>query len=159
MSNAVFSSVLLLLVGAAVWGARDWDLQARLFPWAIGIPLAVLLVIEAVRSLRQPKLAAAVSGGATATSEEDAGELDLSTPEARRRFALICGWLLGFAVSIWLLGFPVGGTLAAAAYLRLTAREGWLATALLCVGIAAFFYLGMEFLKVPFPPGLLLEAR
>jgi len=42
----LFDLVILLFFVYLVWEANEWKLQARLYPWVIGIPMVVLAVIH-----------------------------------------------------------------------------------------------------------------
>ena len=155
----IFTLALLIIVGAAVWQAQEWQIKARLFPWAIGLPLmgllAALLVTQVMRQLRASSAVAAEQSVAVEHPAEAADPLRAA--DARRRGLTIVGWLLGFLAAIWLLGFPVGGTLGTLAYLKVAARERWpFSVAISCV-TAIFFALMIYGLNTPFPMGVLLE--
>jgi hypothetical protein len=147
--DILFNLVLVLVIGWGVFEARQWDARARLFPWAIGIPLLALLLIHLALQVR------AVAGAPRPVN----GDLDygVNPAVARRRTAVMVAWLLGFAVVIGLLGFAVGGTLATLAYLRLAARERWPISLAITAGTGAFFVVLIRLLNIPFPPGILLE--
>lgn len=175
--DSLFTVALLLVVGWAVWEGRVWPLKAQLFPWMIGFPLLVLLLIQlglSLRAARRPvveskpdaAVSAAVTGTAatTATVETDAeaGAEQLQARKvdpamARRRLVAIVAWLLGFAGAIVLLGFPIGGTLMTFAYLKIAGREGWGISLGVTAGAAAFFWATVRLLNVPYPQGLLLD--
>lgn len=149
----IFTVLVLVVVGAAVWDARQWEIKARLFPWSIGIPIvgltAILLVTQIVRLVK-----------ARRTDQPHAGVSGMTEAQfavARRRAISIVGWLLGFLAAIWVLGFPVGGTLGTLGYLRWSARESWRMTLAISAGTAVFFMLMDKGLHTPFPPGTLFE--
>ena len=154
----IFTLALLIIVGAAVWQAQEWQIKARLFPWAIGLPLmgllAALLVTQVMRQLR----ASSVVAEQSVAVERPEGAADaVRVANERRRGFMIVGWLVGFLAAIWLLGFPVGGTLGTLAYLKLAARERWPISGAISAGTALFFALMIYGLNTPFPRGALLE--
>jgi hypothetical protein len=58
---------------------------------------------------------------------------------------------------VWLLGFSLSIALITFLYLKLDARENWVVSAVLTSAAWIFFYgLFDYFLRIPFPPGLLL---
>lgn len=144
-----FTLLLLAIAAWTVWEARDWDIRARLFPWAVGIPMLALLGVQLVQTLRIRTTDTMLEAIAPEGVEPDA---------ALPRTLSILGWLLAFAVGAWLLGFPIGLTLLTFVYLRLVAREGWAVSLGVTIGTAVFFWLLTGPLTVPFPPGLLLRA-
>lgn len=148
--DVVFMVLLLLLSAWALFEARQWDIRARLFPWAVGFPVVALLLIQIATTLR-----AGIAGSGNSMGESAFDELAHS-PEARRRTQLILVWLLVFAVLIYLLGFPYGSTLSTFLYLKISAREGWPISLAITAGTAAFFAALVLLLYVPFPPGVLL---
>lgn len=150
LREKLFTLAVLVVVAAAVFGARDWELKARLFPWVIGFPvlgLAALLLLLQVTGLAQPSRSLADLNL----------QSDLEPAVARRRGLAIVSWLLGFAAAVWLLGFPLGGPLATLAYLKGAARERWPLSLALTAGTAAVFWLMANVLYIPFPQGLLLD--
>jgi hypothetical protein len=150
----LFTAALLAMVCWAVWEGRDWTIKPRLFPWAIGIPLAGMLAAQLVMLVirRQQELPATA---AEPTADEVEGRIEAE--RARRRGISIVGWLLGFLGAIWLLGFPAGGTLGTLAYLKLAAREKWPISLAIAGGTAVFFALMINGLNTPFPRGTLFE--
>jgi tripartite tricarboxylate transporter TctB family protein len=172
-AEVVFTALLLVVIGLAVWTAQAWGIRARLFPWAIGIPLLVLLsallVTLVARQVRAASAKSAGLAGQLAATEapvvEPSAEAGGGGPtaeagaeaRARRRGLVLVGWLLGFLAAIWLLGFPVGGTLGTLAYLKLAARERWPISLSLTAGTAVFFLLMVRGLNTPFPAGTLFE--
>jgi hypothetical protein len=172
-AEVVFSALLLVVIGLAVWNAQAWGIRARLFPWVIGIPLlvllAALLVALLARQVRaasgQPAALAGQSASAEAPPVEQSGEVAEGGPTdesgaealARRRGLMLLGWLLGFLAAIWLLGFPLGGTLGTLAYLKLAARERWPISLGVTAGTGLFFLLMIKGLNTPFPAGTLFE--
>ena len=93
----------------------------------------------------------------TAHAEEE--EPEIPAHVANRRTADMFGWIIVYFLAIWLLGFPVGGTLCSFLQLKFASKEKWPITIILTVGLWAFVYLLFErTLHVPFPPGYLLEA-
>jgi putative tricarboxylic transport membrane protein len=146
VQDIAFTILLMVVIGVAVWDAQKWEIKARLFPWVIGIPLlgmlAVLLAVQLARHLRDADL----SGGGIA--------MDAT---ARRRAYAIIGWLLGFLAAIWVLGFPIGGTLGTLAFLKFGAREKWPISLAISAGTAIFFVLMINGLNTPFPKGTLVE--
>ncbi|MGH8642546.1 MAG: tripartite tricarboxylate transporter permease [Burkholderiales bacterium] len=146
-----FSVVIVVVLAAALWESRDFGFRAGLFPWAIGIPVLALAAIHLALQLagkeRLPE---------SAPSDADHG---LPRAEMIRRTRDIFGWIVGYLAAIWLLGFTLGGTLCTFLALKLGGRERWPITLVMTAGVAAFIYLVFERgLRVPFPPGQLLEA-
>jgi hypothetical protein len=74
--DLLFTFLLVLFVAWVVWEARDWPFRARLFPWAIGIPVLVMAVIQlglAVRAaLRAQAVAVQPAGAPAAAAAEPA---------------------------------------------------------------------------------------
>ena len=152
--DVVFTIIIIAVIGAAVWEARTWELKARLFPWAIGIPTLGLLVALLVR-----QITALISASPDRVAVQPAPvETDKAQDAlARSRTFSIVGWLLGFLAAIWLLGFPAGATLSTLAYLKLAAGERWPMTLAISAGTAAFFAIMIYGMNTPFPRGPLFE--
>lgn len=157
--DALFSLFLVLVFAWAVWVARDWQFRVRLFPWAIGIPILALAIAQLALDLRR--------GRRPVTSDKAADTRPPATPETsveieppldptlvRRRTASIVGWILGFFLAIWLLGFPIAVPLCTFLYLKFAARENWLISILLTAVAWGFLYgLFERMLHLPFPEG------
>jgi len=185
--DLLFSCLLVLFLVWVVWEARDWPFRARLFPWAIGIPVLALAVMQvglAVReSMRRAPALAAGPRGAAATSapaEPAAGPRDsdaaavaaaldaaieeqphteVAADVARQRALMISAWLLAFFFGIWLLGFKLGSTVMTIAFLRFGSHESWKLSLIFGVATYLFFLLVFDLaLNVPFGPGLIAET-
>jgi hypothetical protein len=144
---AFIVAIILLLVGA-IWQAQEWPFRTRIFPMVIALPLlllTVVLLVAKIRGLRDPS-----PGVLEAPVDEIAPQV------ARQRTLGILGWLLGFGGLIWLLGFPIGGTLGTLAYLKVGARERWPISLAISGGTALFFVAMINGLHTPFPSGALL---
>jgi Tripartite tricarboxylate transporter TctB family len=136
----LFALAICLLAIWAVWEASAWDLQARLMPWMIGIPTALfagaVTVQEFIAMMRAANGDEAVSVAdreLEKTTAKDAEEIPDREGE-RRRTAVIMGWIFGFALGIWLLGFHLGAPLATLLYLKVGWRESWSMTLTLTIG-------------------------
>jgi Tripartite tricarboxylate transporter TctB family len=130
-----------------LYAASAWQLQARLFPWVVAVPLLGLSAARLVITLR--------SSTAVSTSSASA-ELGLWNPLARRETGRLVAWLAAFLVLIWLFSFLIGLPLAMLAYLKGESRERW--PVAIGLALATFGYLYAVFdqvLHVPWPPGLI----
>jgi hypothetical protein len=133
--------------------AQDWRMQARLYPWAIGIPMLILAIVQVILDLKGHKAKAS----ADATPMDFQFTKDIDPVTARKRTFIMFGWLIGFFFAIWLLGFPIAITLMMFTYLKFQGRESWGLSIALTV-IAWFFFWGLfvRLLHLPFPDGLVV---
>ena len=139
------SVAAMLAAGYAVFAATGWPWKAALFPLVIGIPLFCLAATELLWNFFGKE------------TRQEAMEVTLSTDAAaRRRVALVAGWVLAFFAAIALLGFPIAVPLFVFLYLKLQGGEGWAMTIGLTAGVFALFYgLFDALLHLPFPAGWL----
>jgi hypothetical protein len=150
-SEALFTLGIGLVFAWALWQSAGWPMQAGLFPWLIAGTMLVLSVVQLGHTLRGqwrasgPMLAAVV--------------YDLPLEVVRRRTLVIVGWILGFAATIWLLGFPLAVPLLTFLYLKYGAREGWpLSVGLAAVTGVLFYGVFVQVLNIFFERGLLFRA-
>ena len=118
-----FSFLVLVFFCYLVWEAGEWRLQARLYPWAIGIPMILLAIINIVQELRGPK-----EEGESASSNAPADFQLTQTVDwavAARRTANILTWIVGFMAGIWLIGFSITVAGMTFGYLKIQSKEGW----------------------------------
>ncbi len=118
-------AILTLLVLASfvfgVWDAGQWAIQARLFPWVIGIPAVILcagqLLADLFQRLRPEEM------------DDLRGAMDLpvdrSVPVSvvAKRAANTFAWISGLFAGIWLVGFVLSVPLFVFLYLKLQAEE------------------------------------
>lgn len=150
--GGVFSLALSFVLFGAVLSARAWPGEARLFPWAIGLPALLLSILQTVAAF----FTRSSQGG------DEMGIMDLPVDSelpgaiVLRRAASIFAWVLGLFLAVWLLGFIVSVPLFVFSYLILQGREKWL-LALSYVAIVSLFFLGVfhYFLSIPWPPGII----
>jgi hypothetical protein len=146
--SAIFTLVITVLVAAGLYTSRDWSLQARLFPWTIGIPALGLCLIQLFMDLR--KLA---RPGSQAV-DDDQGIMDLKVDKevapALRRAANIFAWISGLFAGIWLVGFLVSIPLFILFYIRFQSRETW-SSSLAWTAVTVGFIIGLfhYILRVP----------
>lgn len=155
--DLMFAVVLLVLVSTAVLQATEWALKPRFFPLAIGLPVIGLLVLQVVQTtvaLRRPSVSE--SGGPRQATTVDPSTQPDSIDEIRLTLQ-ISGWMLASLLAVWILGFPIGGPVAAAAFLRLGAREAWKFVIGVGSGMALLMYILVYVLRIPFPNGLLFD--
>lgn len=145
----VFGLVLVALFAYAAVTARGYPEEARLLPLAVAIPGLVLALLHVGTSLRPQ----------TAAIPEPPDENEpLTTAERTRRTGQIAAWIAGIFLAIYLVGFQIAVPIAAVAYLRVMAREGWLISAIvaaLCWGLV--FGIFDRVLHIPLPTGQLLR--
>jgi hypothetical protein len=127
-------------------------MQARLYPWAIGIPMVILALVQVILDLR----------GYKAKETSDGAPVDFQFTQtiepalARRRAITMFSWLLGFFLLVWLLGFEYGIPLMVFSYLKFQSNESWVLSIILTVLAFGFFWvLFVKLLTLPFPQGLI----
>lgn len=150
--QAIFSFVFLIFFIVFAYQAKDWRLQARLYPWVIAIPMVVLALIQVIFDLkgieRKQEDAAPVDFQFTQTTVEP--------KEARRRAINIFGWFFGFFGGIWLVGFSIAIALMVFGYLKIQSNEKWPISIILTVlAWVSFWGLFVKLLNLPFPDGMI----
>jgi putative tricarboxylic transport membrane protein len=150
---AIFSFCALIFFCVFVYMAQDWRMQARLYPWAIGIPMLILAIVQVILDLKGVQ----AKPSADATPMDFQFTKDIDPVTAKKRAITMFAWLLGFFFGIWLLGFPIAITLMMFTYLKFQGRESWGLSIALTV-IAWFFFWGLfvKLLHLPFPEGLVI---
>jgi Tripartite tricarboxylate transporter TctB family len=149
---AIFSFCALIFFIVFVYQAQEWRLQARLDPWAIGIPMIILAIIQVILDLKGVR-AKQPSDGAPVDFQFST---DVDPAVARRRTLNIFAWILGFFVSIVLLGFTITIPLLVFGYLKFQAGESWVLSIILSICAWLIFYgLFVRLLNLPFPEGLI----
>jgi len=147
---ALFSFCAFVFFCVFVYMAQEWRLQARLYPWAIGIPMVVLAFIQVILDLKGIK--AKQTADATPVDFQFTKEIDPAT--AKKRAIIMFTWLVGFFGLIWLFGFPIGIPLMMFSYLKFQGNESLgLSIALTVIAWLAFYGLFVKLLTLPFPEG------
>jgi hypothetical protein len=146
---AIFSFCALIFFIIFVYQAQEWRLQARLYPYAIGIPMVILAIIQVILDLK-----------GVVRKQTDAAPVDFQFSQnidpvlAKKRTINIFAWILGFFVGIYLLGFPITIPLLVFTYLKFQSGEKWGLSIILTVGAwLAFYGLFVKLLVLPFPDG------
>ncbi len=151
--QAIFSFIFLIFFIVFVYQAQDWRLQARLYPWVIGIPMVILALVQVILDLK----------GIERKQQDNAAPVDfqfsqtaLEPAVAQRRAITMFSWLFGFFLGIWLLGFSITIPLMVFSYLKIQSNEKWTISIILTVMAWSFFYfLFVKLLTLPFPEGLI----
>ena len=145
-----FSLLVLVFFGYLVWEAREWRLQARLYPWSIGIPMIVLAAINLIQELRGIKKEG--TGDNTPADFQFTQSVDRSV--AIRRTLNIFSWIFGFVACLWLLGFSIAVAGVTFCYLKIQSKEGWGMSLILTAGAWVIYWALFErVLLLPFPQG------
>lgn len=148
--SLLFVATFAYIVYEAYFGfGKDFP-QAALFPRVIGIPgLALSLVVCILEIWNAVRRKAAI---------RPAPEPGENLPLAQRRTVRTIGWLAGFLLAIWLLGFILAAPVMTLLYLKAEAKEKWL-PALVLSGVSWLFFYGLfdYLIHLPFPPGALLD--
>lgn len=151
--QAIFSFIFLIFFIFFAYHARDWRLQARLYPWVIGIPMVILALVQLILDLKGIE-----------RKQQDAAPVDFQFAQttvepavAKRRAITMFAWFFGFFIAIWLLGFSITIPLMVFTYLKIQSNEKWLLSLTLTAVAWVFFHtLFVRLLHLPFPDGLVL---
>ena len=148
---AIFSFCALIFFCVFVYMAQEWRLQARLYPYAIGIPMLILAIVQVILDLKGVK--AKQSSDATPMDFQFTKDVDPTTD--KKRAIIMFAWLIAFFFLIWLVGFPIGIAVMMFTYLKFQGRESWKLSILLTViAWLCFWGLFVRLLHLPFPDGL-----
>jgi TctA family transporter len=148
-----FVAIFAFVVYEANFGFGSWEPRAALFPLAIGIPCLILALLTAVVELFRAARPVPTESGMPVEPVHE-----VTPHEARNRTIAIAGWIIGFFLIIWLLGFPLASALATLLYLKFSSNERWVTSAGLALIAWGFFYGMFDYgLHLPFPDGLLLD--
>ncbi len=150
--RTLLTLVLIAMFTYVVIASSDMPIEAKLYPWAIGLIALTLLAYQLVREiLPSPQQNKRETGVDFDFTDEEA------SPEGKRRALELFGWLYGFATLLWLIGFYLAIPLMVFLYMLRHRETRTLTIALpLGAGTATWGIFGY-FLHLPFPPGVLIE--
>lgn len=147
-----FSILVLVFFCYLVWEAGEWRLQARLYPWAIGIPMIFLALLNIVQELRGPREKDEDAARNTPSDFQFTQPMDMSV--AVQRTVTILSWIVGFLAGIWLVGFSITVAAMTFGYLKIQSKEGWPMSLILTASAWLVYYIVFErTLLLPFPEG------
>ena len=134
--GSIFFCLFLIAVAAcAIYAATGWNFKTALFPLSVSIPLLLLGTVQ---------LCLLLFGSGDAV-EGAAMDLDFANdvpPEvARSRVINIFGWIAGFILLVYLLGFPLTVPLFIFVYLKFQSDVSWLHSIIFTAITWGCFYL------------------
>jgi hypothetical protein len=152
---ALFSLIVLIFFCVFVYEAKDWRMQARLYPYAIGIPMLICAIIQVILDLKGVKAKESTDG--TPMDFQFSTQKEMDPAVVKRRTITMFSWMLGFFLMIWLLGYVIAIPVMVFSYLKFQSNESWvLSTTLTVIAFAFFYTLFVKLLTLPFPEGLLI---
>ena len=151
--QVIFSLLFLIFFIVFAYVAKDWRLQARLYPWVIGIPMVILALVQVILDLKGVE-----------RKQQDAAPVDFQFAQttvdpavAKRRAITMFAWFFGFFFGIWLLGFSLTIPLMVFGYMYIQSKEKlWLTLTLTAIAWFFFWALFVKLLTLPFPDGVIL---
>jgi len=150
--QAIFSLVILVFFCVFVYEAKEWRMQARLYPFAIGIPMLIFAVVQFILDLKGVK--AKQSSDGAPMDFQFTGQKDMDPALVKKRTIVMFSWMFGFFAMIWLVGYVVAIPLMVFTYLKFQSNESWVLSTTLTVFAFVFFYaLFVRLLNLPFPDG------
>jgi len=159
--HTYFTFLVFVFFAFVIWEARDWPLQARLYPWVIGIPMLALAAFHIFTEFRDGNRDDDPAGAAPddtvgATPADFQFTKGIDPVVARSRTINIFLWIFGFLAGLWLAGFAVTVPLFTFLYLKVWSSEGWILSLVLS-GAAWLVYWGLfdRILHLPFPDGMI----
>jgi hypothetical protein len=157
ISRAVFAlffvGLFTFIVYQAKFGFGSWEPRSALFPLSIGVPCLILAILMVGLELFRSKHLVAPENVPPAEARDE-----IAPDEARNRTMIIAGWIVGFFLAIWFLGFPIASAIATFLYLKFSGGERWATSVALAVIAWVFFYGVFDYaLKLPFPEGVLMD--
>jgi hypothetical protein len=125
---------LLTIASYATYRASGWSFKTGLFPLAVSIPLLALVAIQLLQIIfGKPESASGAAVDVTFSS-------DVPLEVERRRVLGTFAWIVGFILSVYLIGFPLTVPLFIFTYLKFQSGVGWLPTLLATAITWACFY-------------------
>jgi len=152
----IFSVMVLVFFSVFVWEAREWRLQARLYPWAIGIPMVVLCLLHIAQGFKGEKKPAQPGSSNAPVDFQFTQGIDPAV--ARRRAINAFCWIFALFIGIYLFGFSISIPAFVFLYLKIQSREPWGISLALTAGAWLIFWgLFDRLLHLPFPEGLIFS--
>ena len=93
----IFSFLVMIFFCVFVYEAKEWRMQARLYPFAIGIPMLIFAIVQFILDLKGVQTKQSSSDGAPMDFQFQ--QTDVPEAEARKRTFTMFGWMLGFFLS------------------------------------------------------------
>ena len=148
---ALFSLLVLIFFCVFLYEAKDWRMQARLYPLAIGIPMVICAIIQVILDLKGVKAKQSSDG---APMDFQFQQTDVSPEDVRKRTITMFSWMFGFFAMIWLVGYVIAIPLMVFGYLKFQSNERWgLSITLTVIAFVFFYALFVRLLNLPFPDG------
>lgn len=134
--RVLFCIILIAVAAYAIYAASGWSFKTGFFPLVVSIPLLVLVMVQLFLEISGKK----EEGPGAAVDLEFSHDLP---PEiARRRVLTIFAWIVGFILSVYLIGFPLTVPLFVLSYLRFQGDASW-TRALALTAITWLFFHGL----------------
>jgi hypothetical protein len=150
---ALFSLIVLIFFCVFVYEAKEWRMQARLYPFAIGIPMLIFAIVQFILDLKGVKAKESADG---APMDFQFQQTDVSPQDVRKRTITMFSWMFGFFAMIWLVGYVIAIPLMVFCYLKFQSNESWrLSVTLTVIAFMFFYFLFVRLLTLPFPDGAL----
>lgn len=150
---ALFSLIVLIFFCVFVYEAKEWRMQARLYPFAIGIPMLIFAIVQFILDLKGVKAKQSADG---APMDFQFQQTDVSPQDVRKRTITMFAWMFGFFAMIWLVGYVIAIPLMVFCYLKFQSNESWrLSVTLTVIAFLFFYFLFVRLLTLPFPDGAL----
>jgi hypothetical protein len=165
----LFSTLFVVLFAILIVTAIGYNPKARTFPLIVAVPVFIgtlanwVVDLRAVQRGEKPKKEKSTPNLPVAVAEATASEPvkkkeKLSDAEKRKRELFGIAWLIGFVVSIALLGFPIATIGYLVLFIRFYNHESWKLTIVYTVILWAFIWIAFVFfLKSTLYPGLIFE--
>jgi hypothetical protein len=152
--DAAFTGCILALAMGALWWSLEWPFRSRMFVQVVSIPLIALAVAQlafGIRSLRRE-----VTGAEKRGMDLQLGG-DLPPEVVARRGLAFSGWVVGFFLALWLLGYIVGSLVMVVLYMAIAMRERFMPIAGMVLSLSLVVYLMRAILHIPLPRSALLR--
>ncbi len=147
---------LIGVLAYAVSGVWGMPIQANLFPKAIGILALVLLFWQLYMDMQPEDSKSKKEKDDSSAADFEFTEEEALAP-AKRKTIEMFGWIFGFGLGLWRLGFHIAVPMMILLFL---VRHGQSWTLTLSVTLVAGIVLWSVFdllLHLPFPPGKLFD--
>ena len=130
--NYYFSAFLILLTVSIIISASTWQkLEAKVLPIMVSSLVLILVIAQLVRDVHADKSAQ--------TTKKKGLHDRVKSWQTFRKFGAAIGWIIGFLISIFLVGHMISIPVFALAYLKSRGR-GWLISVIYTTIISAFVY-------------------